>query len=141
MDYEHLQENYSGILDDATLNTLLLNLIYIKNEENWMNVVKYCSERNGQRKYVCVGKRKWYVRSDTGWKQEQIPNMSQEYAEISNCLQIFYARALRLKDEATANAIRKLRVAAGNLPTMYKVNSMWAFLHKVSRFDPNEFLN
>lgn len=141
MDYEHLQENYSGILDDATLNTLLLTLIYIKNEENWMNVVKYCSERNGQRKYVCVGKRKWFVRSDTRWKQEQIPNMSQEYAEISNCLQFFYAKALRLKDEATANAIRKLRVAAGNLPTMYKVNSMWAFLHKVSRFDPNEFVN
>lgn len=124
MDYEHLQENYSGILDDASLNTLLLNLIYRKHDENWTNAVKYCSERNGQRKYVCVGKRKWYVRSDTGWNQEQIPNMSQEYAEITNHLKIFYTRALRLKDEATANAIRKLQVAAGNLPTMYKVNCM-----------------
>lgn len=141
MDEDHLRENYSGILSDVTLNRLLINLIDMRNDEAWTNVVKYCSERNGQRKYVCAGKRKWYVRSDTGWEQEKIPNMSEEYNEILNNLQILYERATVLKDKPTAKAIRKLQIASGNLPTMYKVNNMWALCHKVDKFDPNQFSN
>lgn len=122
------------VLDDKELNKLLIDIIDINNTENLLNIIKYCSNKDGCN-YKCVGKienkNTWYT-WNTIWIKEETPNMAKEYKIMQDNL-------IKLnkitKNKNIKSIIKTIRKESGNMITRNNVNSMWALMYKDESFE------
>jgi hypothetical protein len=136
MDEDYQRTRYLNILEDITLNELLVNLINYIHTYNWIDVVKYCSEKDGKRKYVCRDRKVWYERDGALWKKTTTPDMQAEFDEIFHGLDIIKERAKFLKDIKSVKRIHRLQEDLGNPPTRNAVYRLWFKRFQDDKFEP-----